>query len=345
MKKKNLLVALILLFILVGIYTIRFYPTQMMPVGEPIAVLTPDPSRYHNDCLHPCVRQLDDGTYVMVQSPYYKWDNKVENPMFYRSASIRSWDSAALLSDTPEYGFNSDPNLYVEDTLLYVFWRENDTPLCTQTGGNTLIGGALNGHDEIQQHKQYIVSGADNVETGICPILLKHQGKYYFYCTWYRLHPERKNNGIAIWEGTSLENPDFVLTDTIQFDNPLVCDKWLQMKLFGHIWYLPKPLRYDLWHFDLFEYGGKLYMVSSAEKNDNIMLSVSEDWKHFKTFKKPLINNHYTENYIGYRQYYYKPTAIVQNYSLYLFYTGNAADDRDRNQLYLSVKALRDLGI
>jgi hypothetical protein len=86
-------------------------------------------------------------------------------------------------------------------------------------------------------------------------------------------------------------------------------------------------------------------MVSCAEKDDNIMLSESSDWKHFKTWKKPLINNHYSEKHTGYRQYYYKPTAIVQNDSLYLFYTANSQDDNDRNQLYLSVISLYDLGI
>ena len=75
------------------------------------------------------------------------------------------------------------------------------------------------------------------------------------------------------------------------------------------------------------------------------MISVSKDWKHFKTRKKPLINNHYSENYTGYRQYYYKPTAIIQNDSLYLFYTANAKEDSKRNQLFLSVKAVKELGL
>jgi len=345
MRKKILYPVLLVIIILSVLYFIRFYPQQMMPVGKPVTVLTPSPDRYHNDCLHPCVRLLGDGTYVMVQSPYYKWDNQVENPMFYRSTSLMHWDEATLLSDTPETGYNSDPNIYVEDSLLYVFWRENDSPLCKETGGKTLIGGALDNQNEIRNLNRYLVNHSKNEETGLCPILLKHQGKYYFYCTWYSFEPERKNIGIAIWEGSSLERPDFVLSDTIRFTNPLVCDKWLQKKLFGRLWFIPKPLRYDLWHFDLFEHEGKLYMVSCAEKKDNIMLSVSEDWKHFKTYTKPLINNHYTESHIGYRQYYYKPTAFVQNDSLYLFYTGNPKGDHDRNQLYLSVESLQNLDI
>ena len=64
------------------------------------------------------------------------------------------------------------------------------------------------------------------------------------------------------------------------------------------------------------------------------MLSFSEDWKHFKTYHKPLVNNHYTENYCGYRQYYYKPTAFIKDDTLHVFYTANAKDDPNRNQLY-----------
>ena len=64
------------------------------------------------------------------------------------------------------------------------------------------------------------------------------------------------------------------------------------------------------------------------------MLSVSNDWRHFKTYRKPLVNNHYTENYCGYRQYYYKPTAFVKDDTLHVFYTANAKDDPNQNQLF-----------
>jgi hypothetical protein len=78
-------------------------------------------------------------------------------------------------------------------------------------------------------------------------------------------------------------------------------------------------------------------MVSCAEKDDNIMLSVSEDWIHFRTMRTPLVNNHCSENHTGYRQYYYKPTALVRQDTLVLFYTANSQDDPDRNQLFMSM--------
>ena len=122
--------------------------------------------------------------------------------------------------------------------------------------------------------------------------------------------------------------------ETIPFESVYTVDKQINIPLFGNIFYIPKPLKHDMWHFDLFEYKGKLYLVSVAEKGDNIMLSEADDWIHFKTYRKPLVNNHYTENYCGYRQYYYKPTAFVKDDSLHLFYTANAKDDINRNQLF-----------
>lgn len=123
---------------------------------------------------------------------------------------------------------------------------------------------------------------------------------------------------------------------TIPFESCYTVDRCAQVRLGGYVIYFPKPLYHDLWHFDLFEYDGKLYMVSVMEKGDNIMLSVADDWVHFKTYRTPLVNNHYTENYCGYRQYYYKPTAFVKNDTLHLFYTANAKEDPNLNQLFHS---------
>lgn len=158
-----------------------------------------------------------------------------------------------------------------------------------------------------------------------------------FVCAaWYQYNPERISNGVAVWSGSSLTQPDFQLIDTLRLPLIYTVDKMAQLRLFDHIWFVPKPHRHDVWHFDLFEYKNKLYMVSVAEKGDNIMLSVSDDYRHFEHIRKPLVNNHYSENYTGYRQYFYKPTAFVKNDSLFVFYTVNAKDDPNRNQLFVT---------
>ena len=73
------------------------------------------------------------------------------------------------------------------------------------------------------------------------------------------------------------------------------------------------------------------------------MLSVSDDSRHFKHIRKPLVNNHYSDNYTGYRQYFYKPTAFMKNDSLFLFYTANAKDNPNRNQLFVTCDAMANI--
>ena len=338
-----IMIILLLFLFLVCFYCWRFYPQQIMPIGEVIKISTPEYEKYRDDCLHPCVRETENGDYVMVQSPYYGWNNMVENPLFYRSNNLKDFGQGLLLDDTPETGFNSDPNVFAEGDSVYCFWRTCHTPQCKKNGMEEMVIGGAICEGKVSPKHLYIYNNWEKGDVTQCPILMKYDGKYRFYAVWYQYEPERKNKGVAVWEGTSLGNPDFNLVGTFEFDNPLVCDKLFQKKMGKKIWYFPRPKRYDLWHFDLFEYDGKLFMVSCAEKDDNIMLSVSTDWKHFKTIRKPLVNNHYSEVFIGYRQYYYKPTAVVKNGLLYLYYTANAQDDPCRNHLFLSVKPICDL--
>lgn len=334
------------LLCVVGVYTYLFYPRQSMPVGEPIMVTTSDTAKYHNDCLHPCIRYDEkSGKYYMAQSPYYGWNNKVENPMFYVSNDYKVWNNGTLIADTPEKGYNSDPNIYVsENGAIQFIWRECHTPLAHHAQSSYVtVGGHLSGEGALLRKDVYCINQRKAGDTEQAPVMVEHNGKRYIYAAWYEYEPERKNNGIAVWEQGQNEETPYRLVDTIPFNSCYTTDKCAQIRLFGHIFFLPKPIYHDLWHFDLFEYQENLYMVSVAEKGDNIMISVAEDWMHFKTYHKPLVNNHYTENHCGYRQYYYKPTAFVKNDTLHLFYTANAKDDPKRNQLYHTAAPIKSI--
>lgn len=317
-----------------AVYCYMFYPQQQMPIGEQVDLTTIQPEKYHHDCLHPCIRHDEQtGKYFMSQSPDYGWNNKVENPMYYESRDYMQWHNGSLIADTPEKGYNSDPNIYIENERVFFLWRECHTPLCDSLGCvNATVGGWIE-NGELKEKQVLLTNDSQMGDIEQCPILVKHAGTYYIYAAWYQYEPERKNKGIAIWKSESLENPSFELAETISFESLYTVDKQVNIPLFGHKFYIPIPLWHDLWHFDLFEYEGNLYMVSVAEKGDNIMLSVAEDWKHFKTYRKPLINNHYTENYCGYRQYYYKPTAFVKDDMLHVFYTANAKENTGKNIL------------
>lgn len=338
-----LLSVFVVVVVLGIIYCLLYYPWQIMAPGKLCEITTPNPEKYQNDCVHPCVRKLQDGRYVMVQSPWPAAQDGVENPILYFSNDPTVWDDGVVIKDTPATGYNSDPNVFEDDGRIYVFWREVDTPHGKEMGQrHVVVGGKLNDKGEINSIQVFF--GEDGYETDktVCPILIKRNGKYYFYTTWYRYKPLRKNIGIAIWEGTSLDIPDFHLVDTVEFKNPLVCDKYVQKKVFGHLFFVPAPKRYNMWHFDLFEYKGLLYMVSCAEMEDNIMLSVSRDWKHFKTIKCPLLNTHYSENHVGYRQFFYKPTAQIINGQMYLWYTSNHGHPY-KNEMFLTIKSCKNL--
>ena len=340
-----LIIIVAIIVVAVVVYFYLFYPQQSMPIGEPVAVTTIQPEKYHNDCLHPCVRYCEKtDKYYMAQSPYYGWNKTLENPMYYESANHLIWEKGTLIEDTPDEGFNTDPCVYVDKTgnAIYI-WRESKTKLTYSLNSErVIVGGRIKDGKLLKKHI-FAINEWNEGDTVQCPILVERDDMYYIYAAWYQYEPERKNMGIAIWRGTSLLNPDFKLVNTVPFPLTYTVDRMAQTRLFRHLWFIPKPLRHDLWHFDLFEYKGKLYMVSVAEKGDNIMLSVADDWMHFRTFRKPLVNNHYTENYCGYRQYYYKPTAFAKDDILHLFYTANAKEDNKKNQLYHTEMPIKQL--
>jgi hypothetical protein len=101
-----------------------------MAIGTRINIETPNPEKYKNDCLHPCIRFTPAGFlgyhWWMVQSPYYGRNSALENPILYYSEDVEAptnWKPLAIVRDTPSKGYNSDPNLYFEDGRLWVFWR------------------------------------------------------------------------------------------------------------------------------------------------------------------------------------------------------------------------------
>lgn len=65
--------------------------------------------------------------------------------------------------------------------------------------------------------------------------------------------------------------------------------------------------------------------------------------KNIRTCRMPLINAHYMENSMHYRQKYYKPTALIDGDRLQLFYTSNAENDYRQNVLWTVNADMREL--
>ena len=272
--KKALKIFLMVLvgIVLVAIYGYLYYPQQIMPIGEEVSVVTPIFDKYRNDCLHPCIRyDWDKDEYHMAQSPYYGWDNKVENPLYYKSKDYRCWEDGVVLAETPATGFNSDPCILLWNDTVICAWRECYTPLCDSLGCKNATVGGITNDGKLVEKKVLAVNYAADYDVEQCPIIINST---MLYAAWYQYHPERINKGVAIWSANSIDELDFSLIDTVAFRSAYTVDKCAQLRVMGRILYVPKPYKHDLWHFDLFEYRGKLYMVSVAEKGDNIMLSV-----------------------------------------------------------------------
>lgn len=346
----------ILLFVIIfgsllalGVWINMFYPTSIMPVGQLVEVLTPDSMKYHNDCLHPCV-YLDkkNNCYYMVQSPWYQSKDSIENPIFYQSMEFRSWTDGYVLAQTPAYGYNLDPNLFLDKKGdVYCIWREVNTPHCDSLNVQTALrGGKLDGN-QVREVYDYAYSYDASVGTEIAPVILQRPNDehYYIYCCWYQRTNPRQNKGLAIWSGTQLDNPDFKLIDTLPIQSTHTVDKWKQMKMGSILLFIPQRKWHDIWHFDLFEYRGVLYMISCGEMDDNIMLSKSDDWVHFTTYRIPLVNAHHVESRIGERLFLYKPTAFLQNDTLHLYYTGNMQNSTEnwRNKLYYTSMPMSEI--
>lgn len=336
MKKILLYIIAVFLILIVGLIY-WFYPAQLMPVGELVSITTPDFQKYKNDIIHPCIRRMSDGRYVLVQSPWYNYTDSIENPIFYISNDPMTWENGIVVAESPEKGYNSDLNVYEENGRIYVFWREVETPICDSMNVRCAVVGMYTDDEGMSFSKKqiYLTCADENTDDEICPILIKKNGKYRFYATWYQTcRQDRHNLGIAIWESSSLEQPNFERVKNVPFQTRYICNMFYPLTIFEHTYKIPQVYKFDLWHFDLFEYDGKLYMVASEEMKFDLMLAVSEDGDNFELLRTPLINSYVSMKENGYPQYYYKPTAWMSGDTLHLFYTANMRTDFMRHQLY-----------
>jgi|GEM_PF-1716645 len=348
--KRILLFITTLLFVFTIYYTVRFYPNQSCEIPIKLTISTPEPLIYNNDCLHPCIRFTESGInghkWWMIQSPFYDRNSDVENPILYYSDDKEfpsNWTPTKIIAQTPLKGFNSDPNLFIYNDELWVFWREFMTPLCDSLGVSKVTVGVYSKDGlSFSKPKVYLTHKDIDSDSEQAPVLIHKNNKFQFYSTNYQYSPTRTNTGIAIWEGSSLHKPDFKLTKVIQSTDTYVCDRITQLRVGSFLFFIPKPLKHDIWHFDLFEFNKQIFMFSVSEWGDNIMLGVEKANGKFKTFSLPLVNNHYLEKFTKKRVYFYKPTGYIKNDTIFVYYTATSTIDGKRNDLFKTKVALSE---
>lgn len=296
-----------------------------MTLGVPVLDWTPQPDKYKNDNIHPCVRYIEQGfaghKWWMVTTPYYNSDSTIENPILYYGDSPTgtnlpptSWQGGAVVEDTPASGYNSDACIYFDGTKLWVFWRENGTPDCTSkntaraTFGRSTTNGSTFSNKKLFAPLGFDMQGKQG-DAEMCPIVVNFDGHLRLYGTHYEFTPSRKPYGLAIWdiENNDLETKQFTLTKTVG-----------QQYRKG----------FNFWHYDLFKHESKYYCVVTPESGAEILIGVSDDCENFKFWSTPLLSNS-----VSGTQYLYKPTAMVHDGIFYVWHPNRV---NGINKIYMS---------
>ena len=278
-----------------------------MKLGVKLSAPTPQPEKYFNDLLHPCVRFISGGfgghEWWMVASPYRGGDATIENPILYYGDSRigglppLTWTSAGVIEDTPPSGYNSDPNIFFDSNGLWVLWRENGTPDCISIGYVRATFGKLT-KDGINFNTKKFFAGekTGTQDSEMCPIVVNINGTIRLYGSHYQFQPIYVPWGLSIWD---IKNNDLVNNSFIKTIDVLPLYK----------------KDFDFWHFDMFQYENTYYCVVSPGSADEILLGKSNDGVNFKFYDTPLISAEGTG-----ASFFYKPSAMVNNGIFYLWY-------------------------
>jgi hypothetical protein len=282
-----------------------------MKLGVEVLNWTPQPDKYLNDNIHPCVRYISGGfaghKFWMTTSPYPNSNAQVENVILYWGDSPDggitpplTWKGGTVVVDTPATGYNSDPNIYYDGTKLWIFWRENSTPDAASVGGRATFGVYTTDGTTFSQKKMYAplsfaIDGKEG-DSEMCPIVMNVNGKLRLYASYYEFTPNRHPYGLAIWD---IANNDLI-------NNTFKLTKYAGM--------LYKP-GFNFWHFDMFTYNSMYYCIVTPEEADQILLGVSSDGENFKFWSMPLLSTA-----VCGAVYMYKPSAMVYNSILYVWH-------------------------
>lgn len=277
-----------------------------MTLGVKLTAQTPNPEKYFDDLIHPCVRYIAEGfaghKWWMSASPYRGFDSSIENPILFYGDSRNddlpplTWTSAGVIEDTPGLGYNSDPDIFFDGTGLWVFWRENWTLDCISNGVSRGVFGKYTTDGITFSKKKYFAGEPRGDEDSeMCPIVVNFDGRIKLYGVHHQFTPNRSPLGISIWD----------IADNDLINNTFTKEKDV----------LPTYKKgFDFWHFDVFKYEDKYYSVVTPESGTEILLGKSDDGENFKFWKTPLLSNNVTG-----RRYFYKPSAMIHNGIFYLW--------------------------
>lgn len=308
---------------------------NIMELGVSVLDWTPEPEKYLNDNIHPCVRYIEGGLngfeWWMVTTPYPAGVNAVEDPILYwgksRDGNLPplTWQGGKILATAPSGGYNSDPHLYFDVDGLWVFWREYKDSHIIDYGGAWATFGVHTSDGVTFTDKKFFASGGFDIEGKIgdaemCPVVINVNGDVRLYGAYNEFAPNRVSYGLGIWdiENNDLHNNTFTLTKKVG---------------------LLHKEKFHFWHFDIFEHDSKFYCVVSPESGVEILIGVSEDSENFKFWSTPLLSNSISGTF-----YLYRPTALVHQGILYMWHPNRVQEgDKWINKIYMSQRPFNDV--
>ena len=260
------------------------FQVNAMSRGVKVLDWTPQPEKYQNDNIHPCVRNIPNFAghdWWMVTTPYPNNDSSVENPILYYGDSGNggvpptSWQGGIVVEDTPTSGYNSDGNLYFDGTRLWIFWRENYTPDCTTHNVDRGVFARYTTDGSTFSEKYYFC-GNDFSKTGktgdteMCPCVIDIDGSLKMLATFYEFTPNRNSYGLSVWGSEGIDTHQFTHINDVG---------------------ILRNQQFDFWHFDIFKNNGIYYCVASSEIADAIYLGRSSDGINYIFWGTPLISS------------------------------------------------------
>lgn len=252
-------------------------------------------------------------SYWLATTPYPEERIEYENPCIYHSndpAVFYPINQNPILKHPGGTAYNSDPELFLFEDRLYCIVRENENSHYLR---EIKLLNSIDG--QAWSKPVTIYSSNEENRQLLSPSYVRRREKHlvYFLNGDAGIGRNGKCTGIEIAEADDLD---------------------MSFRFFSKGHFLnQEDAKIEPWHFDLFEYNNRLYMVLCARDRKRktfrnpmyTYLAVSEDYINFHIYEKPIVR--YLKSY--------RPSAYVDDsgiFHLYFSIIGSFLKDHsDRN--------------
>lgn len=259
---------------------------------------------------HPSILYIKSGwkgaTHWLGATPYPDAQVRYENPCIYYANAADG--AVAPLQFTPISNnpilqwpggdcFNSDVELYFDAGLLYAIIREYDNRTLSKK-----LKVQCSEDGQLWNNPRLFFETIDPGQELLSPSIIRYKDKLRIYCLNGDAGISKRGHctGIDILEGEDLKQSNFKEIESGVFLNR-------------------EQVRIEPWHCCLFEYKQKLYMLFCGRDHKKktfrspmeTYLAVSDDYKNFYMYEKPLISHLKT----------YRPSAYIEGDQLHVYFS------------------------